>query len=68
MIAEGCPALWNRGFRRDGRSLDRHDAYSVAEWLQRADLGGRQAGCFGPELSSTDRAKAQIEGWILGVL
>jgi hypothetical protein len=66
-VAEVYPALWNRGVSREGRTPDQHDAYSVAAWFRRADLDGTLAAFLKPELSSTERAKAQIEGWILGV-
>ncbi len=32
------PALWSRGFAREKRNGDQHDAYSVAAWLPQADL------------------------------
>ncbi len=67
VVAEVYPALWNRGFPREGRTPDQHDAYSVATWLQRADLDGTLAGFLKPELSPNERANAEIEGWILGV-
>ncbi len=36
-IAEVYPALWSRGFAREDRTGDRHDAFSIAAWLSRAD-------------------------------
>jgi hypothetical protein len=66
-IAEVYPALWNRGLPREGRTPDQHDAYSVAAWLRRADLDFERGGFREPELSSAERAKAQIEDWILGI-
>lgn len=66
-IAEVYPALWSRGLARQGRTSDQHDAYSATTWLRRADLDGKLSGFLEPELSSAERDKAQIEGWILGV-
>ncbi len=67
-IAEVYPALWSREFDRADRTSDQHDAYSVAAWLSRADWDGSLAAFLKPQLSSPERAQAQIEGWILGVV
>ena len=66
-IVEVYPSLWRAGFAREGRSDDQHDAYSVAAWIQRADLNGTLASYFSPDLTPGDRENAAIEGWILGV-
>jgi hypothetical protein len=66
-VAEVYPALWNRAFPREGRNPDQHDAYCVAAWLRQGDLDGSLAGFLEPGLTPAERAKAQIEGWILGV-
>ena len=44
-----------------------HDAYSIAAWLARAGRGGSLGALFKPELSPSERAVAQVEGWLLGV-
>ncbi|HEY5793717.1 MAG TPA: hypothetical protein VIU82_01785 [Bosea sp. (in: a-proteobacteria)] len=68
VIAEVYPALWSRGFPNDDdRTGDQHDAFSIAAWLSRADHEGSLAGCFTPDLAPQERARAQVEGWILGV-
>jgi hypothetical protein len=36
-MVEVYPALWSRGFNREARTVDQHDAYSIAAWLRRAD-------------------------------
>lgn len=67
-IAEVYPRLWNRQFPEvEGRTADQHDAWVVAEWLQRADADGRLASALQPVLDTRERAIASIEGWILGV-
>jgi hypothetical protein len=66
-IVEVYPALWSRGFAQEGRTSHQQDAWSVAEWLRRADLDGGLQGFLEPSLSSEDRVVAQVEGWILGV-
>lgn len=67
VVAEVYPALWNRGFAREGRTGDQHDAYSIAAWFSRTDRSGNLAAFLEPNLTSTERAVAQVEGWILGV-
>ena len=67
-VAEVYPALWSRGFAREGRSGDQHDAYSIAGWLYRADQDDSLGAFLKPELPPPERAVAHIEGWILGVI
>ena len=67
-IVEVYPSLWRAGFVREGRNQDQHDAYSAAAWMRNADLDGNLARFFDPPLTPANRATAQIEGWILGVL
>jgi hypothetical protein len=64
---EVYPSMWSRSFARDGRNPDQHDAYSVAAWMQGADLDGSLKRFLHPSLTPADRAVAQIEGWILGI-
>lgn len=66
-IAEVYPALWSRGYAREGRTPDQHDAYSAAEWMRCADLEGKLSGFLDPPLDPADRTLADLEGWILGV-
>jgi hypothetical protein len=66
-VVEVYPSLWSRSFAREDRTPDQHDAYSVAEWLRRADHDGSLAGVLNPSLSPHERPAAHIEGWILGI-
>jgi len=66
-VAEVYPALWKRAFPLEGRTPDQHDAYCVAAWLRQSDLDGRLKGHLAPSLTPPDRARAEVEGWILGV-
>jgi hypothetical protein len=66
-VVEVYPALWNRGFAREDRTSDQHDAYSVAAWMRLADASGLLAEFFSPSLTPDERAVARIEAWILGV-
>jgi len=67
-VTEVYPSLWSRGFPREGRSPDQHDAYSVAEWMRESDLNGDLARFFHPPLKPEEEKVARIEGWILGVM
>ena len=66
-VAEVYPALWSRGFAREGRTGDQHDAYSIAAWLSRSDREGSLADLLDPNLTPPERTVALVEGWILGV-
>jgi hypothetical protein len=70
-------ALWSRGFARENRTPDQHDAWSVAAWLRNADLDGslvgflKGASCssnlplfpdFVPILVSTGHGRS---GWVI---
>ena len=66
-IAEVYPALWSRGVANEGRTSDQHDAFSTAAWLSCVDRDGTLASFLKPDLTSPERAVAQVEGWILGV-
>jgi hypothetical protein len=66
-IAEVYPSLWRRGAAPEGRTPDQHDAFCIAAWLARADRDGTLAGFLKLDLSTAERAVAQVEGWILGV-
>jgi len=67
-IVEVYPALWSRGFSREGRTADQHDAWSVAAWLRGADLVGNLKLFLNPSLTPAERGVAEMEGWILGVM
>jgi len=66
-IAEIYPSLWRGLFPCDAPTRDQQDAFSVAAWLWRANQNGSLAAFLKPELTESERAQADIEGWILGV-
>jgi hypothetical protein len=66
-LVEVYPALWTRGFAREGRNDHQHDAYCVAAWLRQAESSGTLPSFLKPGLSPAERSAADIEGWILGV-
>jgi hypothetical protein len=67
VVSEVYPSLWSRGFARENRNDDQHDAFSVAEWMRRSALDGTLAGFFTPVLSPLEQDAARSEGWILGI-
>ena len=67
VIAEVYPSLWSRGFPREDRTADQHDAYSIAEWMRRRDQDGSLKDFLSPRLTPSERTLAGIEGWILGI-
>jgi hypothetical protein len=66
VIAEVYPSLWSPSFAHEGRTVDQHDAYSVAAWMRCADLDGSLSGFLNPCMTPDEREVARIEGWILG--
>jgi hypothetical protein len=68
VIAEVYPALWSRSLPREGRTQDQQDAFATVKWMQQADREGSLGKYLRPRLESEERRKAEIEGWILGVL
>lgn len=68
VIVEVYPSLWSRGFVREDRNQDQHDAYSVARWLRQVDLNGSISTFLSPSLTPAERTLAKVEGWILGVM
>lgn len=67
VIAEVYPSLWSKGFPNQDRTPDQHDAFSVAHWMRQTDAVDALGISFRPQLSSTDRDQAMLEGWILGI-
>jgi len=45
----------------------RKSAFTIAEWLRRADCDGSLEKFLCPELEPRERKTAEIEAWILGV-
>ncbi|RQH05806.1 hypothetical protein [Paraburkholderia dinghuensis] len=67
-IVEAYPSMWRRGcVAPAGMTDDQYDAYTIAEWLRYADLEERLYLALHPPLSASERAVAQVEGWIVGV-
>lgn len=68
VVAEVYPVLSSRTFPSDRRTPDQLDAFAIAKWMQVADGDGSLEKYFHPCLEPDERKKAEIEGWILGVL
>ncbi|MDT1063426.1 hypothetical protein RM190_16250 [Paracoccus sp. CPCC 101403] len=67
VIAEVYPRLWSTAYPVAGRNPDQHDAYSVARWLQEADLDGSLQRALRPFESGPIDTTARVERWILDV-
>lgn len=67
VLAEVYPSLYRRRFATEGRNADEHDAWSIAAWLRESDRRGVLERYFVPPLTPTERRRAALEGWILGV-
>lgn len=67
-VVEAYPSILRR--RLDAHTemtSDQLDAYSIADWLRRADRDERLHAELHPELSLAERTVAEVEGWIVGV-
>ncbi|MCF8032439.1 MAG: alpha/beta hydrolase [Desulfarculaceae bacterium] len=67
-VIEVYPALFRPDFPLSGVSLDQHDAYAVAKWMQQKDLDDTLKDFLQPNLTRHQRRVAEYEGWILGVM
>jgi len=67
VLLEVYPSLWRHAFARKGRTSHQHDAYTIAAWMRQADLDRTLEGFLTPDLEPEERARARVEGWILGV-
>ncbi len=67
VIAEVYPSIFRRRFSKENRSVDEHDAYSIARWLQEMDSRGVLSQYFNPPLTKKEMDQVRLEGWILGV-
>lgn len=68
-IVEVYPSLWMRRFPNDcQRTGDQQAAYAASAWLRRADSDGSLERFFHPPLEQEEQLRAQVEGWILGVM
>jgi hypothetical protein len=68
VIAEVYPALWSRTYPAEGRTPDQQDAFAIAKWMQGTDGETSLERYFHPRIEPEEHKKAEIEGWILGVL
>lgn len=67
-LLEIYPSLWSREYPREDRTPDQHDAYVAAAKMQELDQMGYLGSRLHPNLTPEERLKAQVEGWILGVM
>ncbi len=67
VVAEIFPSIFRNRYDRRGRTVDQQDAYATARWLAETDRRGLLPRYFEPPLTESERAIADLEGWILGV-
>jgi len=67
VVVEVYPSLFRRRYPKIDGSVDEHDAYSIALWLQDMDSRGVHSQFFNPPLTKKEMDLAKLEGWILGV-
>jgi len=67
-LVEVYPSLWSKGFTREGRTADQHDAYVAASWLREADMDGSLGKFLKPSMLPGEYPVALVEGWIFGVM
>lgn len=69
VVAEVRPAALLQRYRGEERqSEEEHEAFAICAWLQERDRLGLLEPYFEPPLSKAERERAQLEGWILGVM
>lgn len=67
VVAEVRPGPLVPRYPKEGLSKEENEAYAICAWLQERDLLDLLTPYFTPPLSEAERAKALLEGWILGV-
>lgn len=63
VLVEVYPTLFNLGVRSD-----EEDAKACTDWLQQRDADGTLERFFHPQLTGAERMRAQLEGWVLGIV
>jgi hypothetical protein len=67
VIVETYPSIFRNRYTRDDRTVDQQDAYATARWLKEMDHRSYLGRYFKPPLTSEERKRCDLEGWILGV-
>ncbi len=67
VVAEVRPARLKYRYNREGLERQEHEAFATCAWLQDRDRLDLLQPYFEPPLSESERQRAQLEGWILGV-
>lgn len=68
VFVEVYPSLWSKGYPREGRTPDQHDAYVVAAWLRQVDKEKNLEKFLKPGMLPGEYHVALVEGWIFGVM
>lgn len=68
VIVEIFPSIFRKRYpKKDGYTLDDHDAMCIVQWLKDMDSRGLLNTYFNPPLTDEERVIAELEGWILGI-
>ena len=68
VVVEVYPSIFRNRYAREGRTADEQDACATARWMIDMDARGVLAGYFARPLTDLERATAEREGWILGIM
>ena len=68
VVAEVYPSIFRNRYAKEGRTADEQDAYATARWMADMDARSALSQYFAPPLTDLERATAEREGWILGVI
>ena len=68
VLAEVRPVDLVRRYPKGGLGKEDQEAYAICAWLQDRDRQDLLEPYFTPPLSASEKAQAQLEGWILGVM
>lgn len=67
VIAEVYPSLFYQRYPRVYKQRDQQDAYAIARWLRESHQRSILDHYLHPPLTTTEKAIARLEGWILGI-
>lgn len=67
VIAEVYPSIFKNRYPQENRDTHEQDAYATARWMKERDSLGFLEDYFEPRLTTDERERAKLEGWILGI-
>jgi hypothetical protein len=67
-VFEVYPSMWSKGYPKEGRTPDQHDAFVATIWMKKVDNDGSLRKFLKPDLLLEEYSVVLLEGWILGVM